>query len=260
MLPNFAARPGYVKSVTTFYESAEDALISADGRKMIIPVVLTDDEAVAEARIADFMHILEEHSANGITVNTVGRFSSMFEFNETAQHDLEKSEMIGLPAALLVLFVVFGAAVAAGLPVVLGIVGIVLAAGVTGFVSRFLNISSYSLNMITMIGLAVGIDYTLFIVERFREERANGLGRIDAIERSGNTASRAVLFSGITVIVAMSGLLIVPDEANIGLVVGAISVVFAAVAIALTLLPATLSLLGDRVNWRQSPWPQAAQG
>lgn len=123
--------------------------------------------------------------------------------------------------------------------------------------SRFLNISSYSLNMVTMIGLAVGIDYTLFIVERFREERANGLSKLAAIERSGNTASRAVLFSGITVIVAMSGLLIVPDEANIGLVVGAISVVFAAVAIALTLLPATLSLLGDRVNWGSLPGRKA---
>lgn len=248
---------GLVKDVTTFYETENAALVSEDGRKMVIPVVLHDDETAAEEGIGDFMHILEANSTESIAANTVGRFSSMHEFNETAQHDLEKSEMIGLPAALLVLFVVFGAAVAAGLPVVLGIVGIVLAAGVTGFVSRFLNISSYSLNMVTMIGLAVGIDYTLFIVERFREERANGLGKLAAIERSGNTASRAVLFSGITVIVAMSGLLIVPDEANIGLVVGAISVVFAAVAIALTLLPATLSLLGDRVNWGSLPGRKA---
>ncbi len=251
------AKSALVKNVTTFYESGTESLVSADRHKLVIPVLLTNDETLAEKEIAGFMHLLEARSINGISVDTVGRFSTNFEFNETAQHDLEKSEMIGLPAALLVLFVVFGAAVAAGLPVVLGIVGIVLAAGVTGAVSRFLNISSYSLNMVTMIGLAVGIDYTLFIVERFREERANGLDRIAAIERSGNTASRAVLFSGLTVMVAMSGLLIVPDEANIGLVVGAISVVFAAVAIALTLLPAILALLGDRVNWGSLPGRKA---
>ncbi len=242
-----------VQSVTSFYETGDRSLVSADGKNTLLPMLLVSDEKEAQKGIADVVHTLEENSTGGVHFLTVGGVSSTYEFNKVAQHDLEKGEMFGLPAALLVLFVVFGAAVAAGLPVVLGVVGIILAAGMTGVISRFVGISSYALNMITMIGLAVGIDYTLFIVERFREERAAGKEKFEAIVNSGNTASRAVLFSGITVMIAMSGLLIVPDKGNVGLVVGAISVVCAAVAIALTLLPAVLSILGDKVNFGSLP-------
>ena len=99
-----------------------------------------------------------------------------------------------------------------------------------------------------MIGLAVGIDYTLFIVERFREERAHGLAKVDAITRAGATASRAVLFSGITVIIALSGLLIMPSGSFTGMALGAIAAAAGAVLAAMTLLPAALSLLGDKIN------------
>ena len=104
------------------------------------------------------------------------------------------------------------------------------------------------MNMIIMIGLAVGIDYSLFIVERFREERADGLDKVDAITRAGATASRAVLFSGITVIIALAGLLIIPSTSFHGLALGAIAAVIGAVLAAMTLLPAALSLLGDKIN------------
>ena len=108
--------------------------------------------------------------------------------------DLKNGESIGLPAALFVLLLVFGAAVAAGVPVLLGFLGIVVAAGLTGFLSQVIGVDGVVVNMITMIGLAVGIDYTLFIVERTREERAKGLSKIDAIVAAGDTASRAVGF------------------------------------------------------------------
>ncbi len=151
------------------------------------------------------------------------------------------------------LIIVFGAAVAAGLPVILSLLGILISVGLTALRSKFFGIGSIVINMITMIGLAVGIDYTLFIIERFREERAAGRPKVEAIAAAGNTASRAVLFSGITVIIAMSGLLIVPGSEFRGMSLGAITSVIGAVAVALTLLPALLSLIGDRVNWLRLP-------
>ena len=108
--------------------------------------------------------------------------------------------------------------------------------------------------MITMIGLAVGIDYTLFIVSRYREERANGLDKYDALGRSGETATRAVFFSGVTVVVALVGMLIVPTNIYASLASGAILVVLSSVAASLTLLPAVLSLMGDSVNRLRIPF------
>ena len=104
--------------------------------------------------------------------------------------------------------------------------------------------------MITMIGLAVGIDYSLFVVSRYREERDAGVDKIDAIGRAGNTASRAVLFSGLTVVLALIGMLLLPNTIFRSLGIGAILVVLAAVTASLTLLPAVLSLLGDRLSLR----------
>jgi RND superfamily putative drug exporter len=156
--------------------------------------------------------------------------------------------------ALVILVVVFGAAVAAGLPLILAVVSILTAVGMTVIVGRAFELSYFVVNMITMIGLAVGIDYSLFVVQRFREERAKGLDVIDAVERAGDSATRAVFFSGMTVVIALLGLLYMPDTVMRSLGIGAILAVVAAVAAALTLLPAVLRLLGDRVNKLRVPF------
>ncbi|MEX0749715.1 MAG: MMPL family transporter, partial [Dehalococcoidia bacterium] len=174
------------------------------------------------------------------------------------ESDLQSAEIIGLPAALIVLLFVFGAGVAAGVPVLIALLSIAVAMGVTAVISRFFGVNSLAVNMITMIGLAVGIDYTLFIVERFREERARGIEKLEAIGIASNTASRAVLFSGITVVIALAGMLVVPASTFVGMAIGAILVVVAAVAAALTLLPAVLSLLGDKVNFLRLPFVKAS--
>ena len=110
-----------------------------------------------------------------------------------------------------------------------------------------------------MIGLAVGIDYSLFVVSRYREERLHGLEKAEAIARAGATATRTVLFSGMTVVLALVGMLLVPSNVFIALGLGAILVVIAAVFASMTLLPAVLSLLGDRVNKLTIPWIGRAQ-
>jgi RND superfamily putative drug exporter len=125
----------------------------------------------------------------------------------------------------------------------------------TVVVGQAFELSFFVVNMITMIGLAVGIDYSLFVVQRFREERAAGHEVIDAVERAGDSATRAVFFSGTTVVIALLGLLYMPDTVMRSLGTGAILVVIAAVAAALTLLPAVLGALGDRVNKGKIPGP-----
>ena len=116
------------------------------------------------------------------------------------------------------------------------------------------KLSFFVTNMITMIGLAVGIDYSLFVISRYREERSRGLEKVDAIGRAGATATRTVVFSGLTVVLALVGMLLVPFNIFVGLGVGAILVVIAAMLATMTLLPAVLSLLGDKVNRLSLPW------
>ena len=120
--------------------------------------------------------------------------------------------MIGLPAALIILVLVFGAVVAGLVPVLMGLLSIVVAVALTALVGQAFEVSFFVVNMISAMGLALGIDYALFILSRYREERARGLEKIDAIVASGATASRAVLFSGIAFVLAMCGMLLVPGH------------------------------------------------
>jgi RND superfamily putative drug exporter len=134
------------------------------------------------------------------------------------------------------------------------IFAIAIAIGAAALMGQIFQLSWFVTNMITMIGLAVGIDYTLFVVSRYREERRRGLQKIDAIGRAGATASRAALFSGVTVVLALIGLLIIPTNIFQSLGAGAILVVIVSVLISLTLLPAVLGLLGDRVDSLRLPY------
>ena len=170
------------------------------------------------------------------------------------EETLAQGELIGIGVALVVLLIVFGAAVAAGLPILVALLSIFVAVGATALVSNAIEMSDFVIFIITMIGLAVGIDYSLFIVQRYREERAAGREKVDAITTAGATASRAVFFSGMAVAIALAGMLIVPDPVFRSFAVGAILVVAVTVLAAMTLLPAVLSLLGDRINWLSLPF------
>ncbi len=238
-----------VANVTNTYEAGAPSLVSEDGRTTIIPVTLVGELKDAEDHAKPLISAIEPFDGkDGFTVVTGGDASTSFAFTEASKQDLEKAEIFGIPAALLILLVVFGALVAAGIPIVLGVVSIIVALGISAVLGQAFELSTFLVNFVTTMGLAVGIDYSLIITQRFREERRNGLSRDDAIVRAGATASRAVLFSGIAVIVALCGMIIVPQSIFRSLGVGAVLVVAAAVVAALTLLPAVLRLLGDRVN------------
>jgi RND superfamily putative drug exporter len=221
---------------------------SADGSSLV-QVVLRDDRVKADKQIDDVITAAQAAAAKeSATAKFAGQASIDRDFQKVAESDLQTGESIGIPIALIILLIVFGALVSALLPLMLAGVAIIVSLALTALVGQAFELSFFVTNMITMMGLAVGIDYVLFIVSRYREERRLGLEKLGAIERAGSTASRAVLFSGITVVVALVGMLIVPTTIFISLGTGAILVVLAAVAAALTLLPAVLSLLGDRID------------
>ena len=227
------------------------ALVSADRHATIIPVQLLAGAEDEPAPYLDAIHAQSDAAeiAGGFELLTVGTLSINEEFNTIAEEDLARGEGIGGIVALIVLVFVFGALLAPVVPIALAVTAIVVSLGLTAALGYFFNLSFFITNMISMIGLAVGIDYALFIVERYREERRRRLAKLDAIEFAGATASKAVLFSGATVVVALLGMFLVPSTIFRSLAVGAILVVVVAVAATLTLIPAILALLGDKIDW-----------
>jgi putative drug exporter of the RND superfamily len=233
------------------YLDGDTALVSPDGRATIVPLGISDEdeaEAVIEAVAA-----ADEDEAFAVTVT--GDQTLDHDFNLLSQEDLENGELkFGLPAALIILLLVFGAVVAGLVPLLMAIVSIAVALGMTAVLAQQFELSIFVVNMLTGMGLALGIDYSLFVVSRYREERGRGREQFDAIAASGLTASRAVLFSGTVFVVAMFGMLLVPNSIMRSLAVGAILVGIVSVVAALTLLPALLGLLGDRVNALRIPF------
>ncbi len=254
LVAQLQAMPGTVAFVTSYYENSEAAFVSANRHATIIPVVLTGEVGDAIATVKPAREAVKAARVEGFTVLMVGDGSLGLDWQHRAESDLRAAETFGVPAALIVLLLVFGAAAAAGVPVLLALLGILTAMGLTAVVSFVSPVNTMTANMTTMIGLAVGIDYTLFVLERFREERRGGLQKVGAIAEAGDTASRAVLFSGITVVIGLASLALVPGTMPRGLALGAIAAVVVAVAMAMTLLPAILSIMGDRVNWLRMPW------
>lgn len=255
LLKRIRALESTVIGATSYYETRHEGLVSDDRRTTLIPVTLAGEVGEAEDTSGPLVSLVESYEAPpGFELLVAGQGSIGRTFTETSERDLRRGEGIGVPIAVLILVAVFGAAVAAGIPLVVALVAIVTALGVAFVVGQGFQLSFFVVNMITAIGLAVGIDYSLFIVQRFREERLRGFTIDAAISRAGATANRAVLFSGGAVVIGLMGLLLVPSNIYRSLGLGAISVAVVAVLAALTLLPALLSVLGDRVDALRIPF------
>ena len=184
-----------------------------------------------------------------------GTYTLDHDFNKLSESDLKKGELqFGLPAAMIVLLLVFGALVAAFIPMSIALMSIIVAVAASAVLGQVTSLSFFIINMITAMGLALGIDYSLFVLSRYREERLAGHDKVTAIVATGGTSSKAVLFSGSSFVVALLGLLLVPDTILRSLALGAIIVGLITMAAALTLLPAMLSLLGDRVDALRLPF------
>ncbi|MET0696562.1 MAG: MMPL family transporter, partial [Acidimicrobiia bacterium] len=243
-----ALGPDVVTSVGTYM--SETGPVSESGLSALLPVVVAGDgvdETGVNAKVVRDT-LADVTAPNGFQALMAGPATLNSDFNTIAEEDLRTGETIGIAVALVVLVLVFGSVVSGVIPVILGVVAIGIAMGLAALLGLFMDLSFFITNMITMIGLAVGIDYSLFIVSRYREERLHGFEKLDAISRAGATATRAVFFSGLTVVLALVGLLILPNTLFRALGLGAILVVLVAVLASMTLLPAVLSLLGDRIE------------
>ena len=264
-----------------FVDAMHEALAPVRGDPAVASVIAADDApdmVAARLRSDDGHHALAVISLRGdyraaarvypqlrgrirpgpLQTVFTGYLAFRRDLDETLEHDLLIAEAVSLPLALLVLLLVFRTAVAATLPVFVG--GLAVISGIAGVMalSRVMDVAAYAINVASLIGLAVAIDYSLFIVSRYRDELARGLGYDEALVVAMNTAGRAVAFSGLAVGIGLSGLLFLRGSflAPMGLA-GAVVVVLA-VAFALTFLPALLAVLGPRIHAGKIPF--ASQG
>jgi uncharacterized membrane protein YdfJ with MMPL/SSD domain len=228
-------------------------LVSDDGDATVLLVALGPDGEDDVDGVVDAVQRLDDEPSYAAAVT--GSHTADADEDAASLEDLKNGELFfGAPVALVILLLVFGTVVAGLVPLLLAVVSILVALALVALLAQAYDVSVFTQNMLIGMGLALGIDYSLFVLSRFREERLQGREKLDAIATVGATASRAVLFSGIAFVLAMLGLLLVPSTIFRSLAAGAILVGIVSVIAALTLLPAVLTLLGDRVNALRIPF------
>ncbi|MFI5862707.1 MMPL family transporter [Streptomyces sp. NPDC051546] len=241
-----AAEPG-VTGVGSYWRTGLPTLRSEDGRQALIAARVLGDEKTANAvleRIAPSYR--GEHGP--VEVSLGGPAAVQREVTSTIQEDLLRAELIALPVTLVLLVLVFGSAIAALLPLGVGIIAIIGTNAVLRGLTEFTDVSVFAQNLTTALGLGLAVDYALFIVRRFREELAAGRDPVAAVGVTLRTAGRTVLFSALTVAVALSAMLFFPMYFLRSFAYAGVAVVLLAAAAALVVLPAALVLLGERVN------------
>ncbi len=243
-----ALGPDVVQQTATYFQTNDESMVSRDRRTTVVPTVVAGPPEDAADHLPALEKVFAATDGEGFEVLVFGPAALGDDFNTVSEEDLRTGESVGVLAALVILVVVFGALLAGIIPIVIGVASIAVAVGIVAVVGQAFSFSFFVTNMITMMGLAVGIDYSLFVVSRYREERQRGRDKLAAIEATGATASRAVFFTGMTVVLALLGMIIIPNSIFRSLGAGAIFVVLVAVLASLTLLPAVLALLGEKVK------------
>ncbi|HEX5164359.1 MAG TPA: MMPL family transporter [Thermomicrobiales bacterium] len=257
---DLTAMPDVVSGASNYYQAADagvptaESLVSDDRHSTLIGVQLAGNLEDVTDHADAYLSVIKADRTDGFEVYSVGDLSSNEEFNSIVEEDLVSAEIIGLPITLIILVIVFGAVVAAGVPLALALMSIIIATGMAALISQAFELSFFVSNMISMIGLAVGVDYALFTMARYREERSHGVGKDEAIGIAGSTANKAVVFSGMTVVLSLLGMFLIPSSIFRSLATGAILAVVVAVAATMTLVPALMHLLGDRIDWKYTPW------
>ncbi|MFE6225206.1 MMPL family transporter [Streptomyces sp. NPDC057854] len=241
-----AAEPG-VEGVGSYWAGRSPALRSEDGTKAVVAARIAGEEKAA-GELLDRIAPAYRGSHGPVDVTLGGGLAVRHEMQTIIQEDLLRAELIALPVTLVLLVMVFGSAVAALLPLGVGIVAILGTNAVLRGITEFTDVSVFAQNLTTALGLGLAIDYALFVVRRYREELATGAAPHAAVRTTLRTAGRTVLFSALTVAVSLAAMLVFPQYFLRSFAYAGIAVVLLAAAAALTLLPAALVLLGDRVN------------
>ncbi|MBS45424.1 MAG: multidrug RND transporter [Nocardioides sp.] len=231
------------------------ATLSQDGTTAVLLAGAAADTNDMVRAADDLKGELEELSGDGVTVNPTGSSLLWSDFNEANLEAMLKSEMLSWPVTLAILVLAFGALVAAGLPLILTLAGLVASAGSLVLINQVTDVSIWAMNFAMMFALALGIDYALFLVVRYRGARMGSLeGRDHAIAETMDTAGKAVLLSGLTVLVSLSAVMLVPSPAFRSMAGGIMLAVTFVLAATLTLLPLVLHRLDHRINTFALPW------
>jgi len=253
--------PGTTTNVTPYYAAPPDAgLVSKDGHSVQVLISLAGESQ--DDYLSNYDELapsLEAPASTGLQTDLTGAFAVYHDVNKITSEDLARAESISMPVVVLLALLIFGSLVAASMPALVGLLAMVGALALVRVISVFTEVSVFSVNVISLLGIGLAIDYALFVISRYREELA--VLPVDdpdsvptAIRRTMATAGRTVLFSGLTVAAALSSLLIFPQAFLKSMGYGGVAAVLVAMTAALTVLPATLRLLGRRVDAGRLPW------
>jgi RND superfamily putative drug exporter len=244
-LTALAGRPE-VASVVSFYQTGAQNLVSADRHATYIAIQLRGGEE--DGKLAALKAVTPALAAPGLRAEIGGLVPFLRDAQTQIESDIVRAEVLSLPLLLILLVFIFRGLVAAATPLLVGVLAILGAFLATRVIAQFTEVSTFAVNIITMLGLGMAIDYALFVVSRFREELAAGRGSADAIAATMATAGRTVLVSGLTVALSLASLLIFPMAFLRSMGWGGVAAVLVAMLAALTVLPALLAVLGPRIN------------
>jgi len=244
------AQVSYTQEVESPYAAGNSGQISADGHAALLRFKIAGDDTETQDRVgAALAAISAAEAANpGFTIGETGDASVNKQLNESISDDFKQALFTSLPITLLILLLAFGALVAAGVPLLLALTAVLATIGLMGPISQLSGVDSSVNEVILLIGLAVGVDYSMFYLRREREERESGRSESASLAAAAATSGRAVMISGFTVMIAMAGMYLAGASTFQSFATGTILVVAVAVVGSLTVLPATLAWLGDRIE------------
>ncbi|MCP2168941.1 putative drug exporter of the RND superfamily [Goodfellowiella coeruleoviolacea] len=245
-----------VKTVLSYWDTRQ--LQFADQAKQRGLAVITLTATDSNTQIKQYEQIRDQLNVEGVRAQIGGLVPTQTEISDLTASDLTRAEAVSMPVVLILLVILFGSLVAALLPVLVGGLTILASLGVLHAISLGTDVNSFAVNVASLLGLGLAIDYGLFTVGRFREELANGRSTAEAVRRTVSTAGRTVAFSATLLVVALAGLLLFPQGFLKSLSYGGMSAVALAAIISLTLLPAMLAILGPRVDKLSLPWRRRA--
>ncbi len=245
-----------VESVVSYYDTGSEEMVSENGHVVLAQVVITGDQDDAEDKIEAILDTVYAANAGtaGFEISMAGQSSITHEIGRIDEEDFASMILVTMVLALSLMLIAFRGVVAAFIPLVLAIGSIFIALGLAALLSQVYPMIEFLAQIVLMIGMAVGVDYSLFIVSRYRSERKSGKDKLEAIAAACNTTGRAVFYAGITVVLSLAGLMFTNSEVFIAMSVGVIIVVLVALVASLTLLPAILAVLGDKVDALRLPF------
>ncbi|MCH7843604.1 MAG: MMPL family transporter [Chloroflexi bacterium] len=245
-----------VESVVSYYDTDSEEMVSADGHVVLAQVVVAGDSDLADEKIEAILDAVYAANASeaGFEISMAGMSSISYEVGKIDEEDFASMIIITMVLVVSLMLIAFRGVVAAIIPLVLAIGSIFVALGLAALVSQVFPMIEFLAQVVLLMGMAVGVDYSLFIVSRYRTERKAGRQKMDAIASASNTTGRAVFYAGVTVLLSLAGLIFTGSDIFISMSIGVIIVVIVALVASLTLLPAMLAILGDKVDALRLPF------